>query len=52
MASFQPDGRLYDTHGVEPDVLVVRPPEYYIQGGEDVILQQAIDILTGKQESE
>ncbi len=45
MASFQPNGKLYDTHGIEPDITVIRPPEYYLQGGEDVILQKALEVL-------
>jgi hypothetical protein len=48
MASFQPNGKLYDTNGVEPDVLVTRPPEYYLQGGKDVILDKALEMLTAK----
>lgn len=46
MASFLPSGLLYDKHGVEPDILVSRPPEYYIsQEGNDVMLAQAIRFL-------
>jgi hypothetical protein len=45
MASFQRDGRLYDTHGVQPDICVVRPPEYYLQNGDDVILETALRML-------
>ncbi len=45
MASFQPDGRLYDTNGVEPDILVRRPPDYYVEGGRDVILERALEEL-------
>jgi hypothetical protein len=30
MASFQADGRLFDGHGIHPDVLVEPAPEYYI----------------------
>ena len=45
MASFQPDGKLYDTHGIEPDLIVTRPPEYYLKKGEDTILKAALDKL-------
>ena len=48
MASFQPDGKLYDTNGIEPDIVVLRPPEYYLTGGDDVTLKKAILILTAK----
>jgi hypothetical protein len=48
MASFQPNGKLYDTNGVEPDVLVTRPPEYYLQGGKDVILDKALELVIAK----
>ena len=30
MASFQPDGRLFDGNGVQPDVHIDPFPEYYI----------------------
>jgi hypothetical protein len=48
MASFQPSGKLYDTNGVEPDVLVERPPEYYLQAGKDVIFDKALELLIAK----
>jgi hypothetical protein len=41
MASFQRDGRLFDGHGVLPDVVVVPAPEYYI-GGADAVLAEAL----------
>lgn len=47
MASFQPNGHLYDTRGIIPDVTVERTPRYYINDGEDVILQKAIKFLLG-----
>ena len=49
MASFQPDGQLYDTHGVQPDILVARSPEYYLQNGDDVILETALRELRENQ---
>lgn len=45
MASFQPSGKLYDGHGVEPNITVVRPPEYYRAGGPDAVLAKAIEFL-------
>jgi C-terminal processing protease CtpA/Prc len=48
MASYQRSGKLYDTNGVEPDVVVERPPEYYLQGGRDVILEKALELLSEK----
>ncbi len=45
MASFQADGRLYDSHGVEPDIAVARTPLYYIHDGPDLILEKAISLL-------
>lgn len=41
MVSFRPDGRLYDTRGIEPDVVVEPSPEYYVDG-EDLALEAAI----------
>ena len=41
MASFQRDGRLFDGHGVTPDVVVAPAPEYYI-GGPDAALAAAV----------
>jgi hypothetical protein len=45
MASFQPDGKLYDTNGVTPDVVVETPPDYFIEGGKDVVLARALELL-------
>ena len=44
MASFQADGRLFDGHGVAPDVVVEPVPEYFI-GGEDKVLAEATRIV-------
>jgi hypothetical protein len=41
MASFQADGRLFDRHGVSPDVVIEPTPEYYI-GGPDKVLAEAV----------
>ena len=43
MVSFQADGRMYDTHGVEPDVKVEPAAEFFI-GGKDVQLDEALKI--------
>jgi hypothetical protein len=37
MVSFQADGRLFDGHGVQPDVLVEPTPEYYIGRGDNAL---------------
>ena len=40
---------LKDTHGIEPDIQVERPPEYYcLPGHNDVVLQQALQHLKTK----
>ena len=44
MASFQADGRLFDGHGVRPDVIVEPTPEYYV-GGPDNVLAEALKRL-------
>ncbi len=41
MASFQADGKLFDTNGIRPDVLVEPVPDYYI-GGRDNVLEEAV----------
>jgi len=41
MASFQTDGKLFDGHGVQPDLLVEPVPEYFI-GGRDNALEEAV----------
>ena len=45
MASFQPNGKLYDTNGIKPDVLVEPTPDYFIRGGSDPYLEKAIELL-------
>jgi len=49
MVSFQVDGKLFDGHGVQPDVLVDPNPEYFI-GGRDNVLEAAIKRLAGGKE--
>jgi C-terminal processing protease CtpA/Prc len=41
MASFTPEGRLYDAHGIEPDVALDPDPDYFIVGGRDAMLEKA-----------
>ncbi len=48
MASFQPNGKLYDSNGIQPDVLVEPSPEYFVRGGDDPFLDKAISILKAK----
>jgi hypothetical protein len=45
MISFQHDGRLLDTHGVEPDVAVDPVPEFFTGGRDNQIEQAAALIL-------
>ena len=45
MASFQPNGKLYDSNGVQPDVVVEPTPEYFLNGSADPFLSKALDLL-------
>jgi hypothetical protein len=45
MASFQKSGKLFDGHGVEPDVHIEPAPEYYLRNGRDNILEKALEII-------
>jgi C-terminal processing protease CtpA/Prc len=45
MASFQRDGRLFDGHGTQPDVIVLPAPEYFLSNGTDVVLDAAVERL-------
>lgn len=45
MASFRPNGKLYDGNGVEVDVEIEPDPSYFIAGGVDGALESAIDQL-------
>jgi Tol biopolymer transport system component len=42
MASFQWTGQLYDTRGIHPDVVVHPGPGYFLTGGKDNILEEAL----------
>ena len=46
MVSFQPDGKLFDGHGVTPDILVEPTPEFFV-GGEDAQLKAAMQKVSG-----
>ena len=43
MASFRPDGRLYDGRGIEVDVEIDPTAEFLLRDGEDNVLKAAID---------
>jgi Tol biopolymer transport system component len=45
MASFQTSGQLYDARGVHPDVVVHPDPGYFLNGGRDNILEEALKRL-------
>ena len=45
MASFRPDGRLYDGRGIEVDREVMPGPEHFVRGGDDAVLDAAIQHL-------
>lgn len=42
MAAFQKDGRLYDSRGIEPDILVEPEYGYFLTGGRDLALEMAL----------
>jgi hypothetical protein len=46
MASFRPNGKLYDGNGVEVDIEVHPDPTYFIVGGQDDVLRTAIKFLS------
>jgi len=52
MASFRPDGRLYDGRGVEPDVAVQPVATDFIEQGTDTQLDAAIDHIRAIAESD
>ena len=45
MASFRPDGRLYDGRGIEVDMEVMPVPRYFLYGGDDAVLEAATQHL-------
>lgn len=50
IVSVQADGRLFDGHGITPDVVIEPVAEYYI-GGTDTALQAAVRRLTGDRQT-
>jgi hypothetical protein len=46
MASFRPNGKLYDGNGVEVDIEVHPDPSFFIHGGQDDVLSTAIKYLS------
>ncbi len=45
MISFQPDGFLYDTNGINPDILVDVMPDSFREGGRDNVLEHAVKFI-------
>ena len=43
MASFRPDGRMYDGRGIEVDVEVDPAPEFFTTSGDDAQLDAAVN---------
>ena len=50
MASFQPNGKLYDGNGIQPDIVVEPVPTDFI-GRTDTVLDKAIDFINSKKNS-
>jgi hypothetical protein len=48
MASFRPNGKLYDGSGVEVDIEVHPDPTFFIFGGHDLVLEAASTHLRSK----
>ncbi|MEL6796603.1 MAG: S41 family peptidase [Planctomycetota bacterium] len=48
MASYQPNGQLYDGNGVMPDVIVEKRPGDVVLGGGDAQLERALAIVTAQ----
>lgn len=48
MASFQPNGQLYDGHGVAPDRRVEKEPSDLLDGGTDAQLEAAVALIARK----
>ena len=44
MASFKPDGRLFDGNGIQPDIRIDPLPEYYV-AGRDNLLEAAVELI-------
>jgi C-terminal processing protease CtpA/Prc len=39
MASFQPNGKLYDGNGIEPDVLLLPAPRFFTSGEDRILVR-------------
>ena len=50
MASFQPNGKLYDGNGIQPDIVVESVPTDFI-GRTDTVLDRAIELINSKNNS-
>jgi hypothetical protein len=48
MVSYQPNGLLFDGHGVQPDILVDPTPQSFTEAGTDNVLERAIQIIREK----
>jgi C-terminal processing protease CtpA/Prc len=48
MASFRPNGKLYDGNGVEVDIEVHPDPSFFIKGGHDRVLEAASTYLRSR----
>ena len=48
MASFRPDGRLYDGRGIEVDVEIGNEPEFHLKDGQDKVVRSAIKHIRSK----
>ncbi len=48
MASFRPNGKLYDGNGVEVDIEVHPDPSFFIMGGDDRVLEAAVTHLRSR----
>ena len=48
MASFRPNGKLYDGRGIEVDIEIEPDPSYFIAGGEDRVLDAAVAHLVSQ----
>jgi len=45
MVSFQSDGRLFDGHGVAPDIVAWPTPETFLERGKDNVIEQAVEFI-------
>lgn len=51
MVSYRPDGRLYDTVGIEPDIVVLPEAGYYISAS-DRALDRAVRVIHDREPSD